>query len=170
MTADVTVPAETVHPARRRAPAFGLSWRILALVVTAVMTAEVLIFLPSIARFREVYLEQLIESGTLKALAVTGDKRFETLPDVPTAIEAGLPGYTASAWYGLVGPKGMPAEVKAKLETATAETLGDTEVLDKLKNDGAVASSMGAQAFADFMATERARWGEVVKAADIKME
>ena len=70
MTADVTVPAETVHPARRRAPAFGLSWRILALVVTAVMTAEVLIFLPSIARFREVYLEQLIESGTLAALAL----------------------------------------------------------------------------------------------------
>lgn len=112
----------------------------------------------------------LIESGTLKALAVTGDKRFETLPDVPTAIEAGLTGYTASAWYGLVGPKGMPPEVKAKLETATAETLGDTEVLDKLKNDGATASAMGAQAFADFMAEERDRWGEVVKAADIKVE
>ncbi len=112
----------------------------------------------------------LIESGTLKALAVTGDKRFATLPDVPTAVEAGVAGYTASAWYGLVGPKGMPPEIKAKLEVATAETLGDAEILDKLKNDGAVASSMGAQAFADFMAKERARWGEVVKAADIKVE
>ena len=70
MTADVTVPAESVRPVRRRSPAFGLSWRILALVVTAVMTAEVFIFLPSIARFREVYLEQLIESGTLAALAL----------------------------------------------------------------------------------------------------
>jgi len=70
MTADVTVPAASVRPARRRSPAFGLSWRILALVVTAVMTAEVFIFLPSIARFREVYLEQLIESGTLAALAL----------------------------------------------------------------------------------------------------
>lgn len=112
----------------------------------------------------------LIESGTLKALAVTGEKRFESLPDVPTAIEAGVTGYTASAWYGLVGPKGMPADVKAKLEAATAETLGDADVLDKLKNDGAVPSTMGPQAFADFMAKERARWGDVVKAADIKVE
>ena len=70
MTAEATVPAAAVHAASRRSPAFGLSWRILALVVTAVMTAEVLIFLPSIARFREVYLEQLIESGTLAALAL----------------------------------------------------------------------------------------------------
>jgi signal transduction histidine kinase len=70
MTADVTAPAESIPAARRRSPAFGLSWRILALVVTAVMTAEILIFLPSIARFRVVYLEQLIESGTLAALAL----------------------------------------------------------------------------------------------------
>ena len=70
MSAEATVPAEAVRPVRRRRPAFGLSWRILALVVTAVMTAEILIFLPSIARFRVVYLEQLIESGTLAALAL----------------------------------------------------------------------------------------------------
>lgn len=112
----------------------------------------------------------LIESGTLKALAVTGEKRFDSLPDVPTAIEAGVTGYTASAWYGLVGPKGMPAEVKSKLEAATSETLGDAEFVEKLKKDGAVPSSMGPQAFSDFMAKERARWGGVVKAADIKVE
>jgi signal transduction histidine kinase len=57
-------------PAGRRAPAFGLSWRILGLVVAALMTAELLIFLPSLARFRQAYLEQLIESGTLAALAL----------------------------------------------------------------------------------------------------
>lgn len=70
MTADVTVPAQTVRPTRRHSATFGLSWRILGLVIAAVMTAEVLIFLPSIARFRLVYLEQLIESGTLAALAL----------------------------------------------------------------------------------------------------
>ena len=70
MSAEATVPAAAVRPVRRRTSAFGLSWRILALVVTAVMTAEILIFLPSIARFRVVYLEQLIESGTLAALAL----------------------------------------------------------------------------------------------------
>ncbi len=71
MTVDVTVPAESVRALRRRRKLpFGLSWRILGLVVVAVMTAEILIFLPSIARFRMVYLEQLIESGTLAALAL----------------------------------------------------------------------------------------------------
>lgn len=70
MAADITVQTSTARPARRRTPAFGLSWRILGMVVAAVMTAEVLLFLPSIARFRLVYLEQLIESGTLAALAL----------------------------------------------------------------------------------------------------
>ena len=70
MPTEITVPAESVRPARPRRAAFGLSWRILALVVSAVMTAEIFIFLPSIARFRVVYLEQLIESATLAALAL----------------------------------------------------------------------------------------------------
>ena len=70
MTADVTVQAESVRPLRRRNLTFGLSWRILGMVIAAVMTAEILLFLPSIARFRMVYLDQLIESGTLAALAL----------------------------------------------------------------------------------------------------
>jgi len=71
MAADITLHARPVAATtRRRAPSFGLSWRIMGLVVAAVMTAEVLLFLPSIARFRMAYLEQLIESGTLAALAL----------------------------------------------------------------------------------------------------
>ncbi|HTB35955.1 MAG TPA: hypothetical protein VK777_02695, partial [Reyranella sp.] len=70
MTADVTMPAESVRPLRRRNLTFGLSARILGMVIAAVMTAEILLFLPSIARFRMVYLYQLIESGTLAALAL----------------------------------------------------------------------------------------------------
>ena len=69
MTADVTLQAESVRPLRRRNLTFGLSARILGMVIAAVMTAEILLFLPSIARFRMVYLYQLIESGTLAALA-----------------------------------------------------------------------------------------------------
>src|SRR6185503_19132634 len=70
MPADITLRAGTASVARRRLPSFGLSWRILGLVIAAVMTAELLLFLPSIARYRLVYLEQLIESGTLAALAL----------------------------------------------------------------------------------------------------
>src|SRR5216683_480404 len=70
MTADVTLQAESVRPLRRRNLTFGLSARILGMVIAAVMPAEILLFLPSIARFRMVYLYQLIESGTLAALAL----------------------------------------------------------------------------------------------------
>src|SRR4029453_2406877 len=71
MAADVTIQAQSTQAVRRRSPPFGLSWRILAPVVAAgVMTSEIAIFLPSIARFRSVYLNQLIESGTLAALAL----------------------------------------------------------------------------------------------------
>src|SRR6185312_9980696 len=70
MAADITVQARPARQSRSLLPSFGLSWRIMGLVVAGVMTAEVLLFLPSIARFRMVYLEQLIESGTLAALAL----------------------------------------------------------------------------------------------------
>jgi tripartite-type tricarboxylate transporter receptor subunit TctC len=112
----------------------------------------------------------LIESGTVTALAVTGAERFPGLPDVPTAIEAGVPGYTASAWYGILGPKGIPEEIRAKIAAATSATLQSPEFLSKLETDGAVPSDLVGPAFADFMAGERIRWGEVVKAADIKVE
>lgn len=112
----------------------------------------------------------LVGDGTLTALAVTGKERFAELPEVPTVAESGLPTYTASAWYGLLGPKGLPQDVRDKLAAATSETLSDPEFIAKLKNDGGVPSTLTGQAFADFMAAERARWGEVVKAADIKVE
>lgn len=112
----------------------------------------------------------LVGDGTLTALAVTGKERFAELPEVPTVAESGLPTYTASAWYGLLGPKGLPQDVRDKLAAATSETLSDPDFIAKLKNDGGVPSTLTGQAFADFMAAERARWGEVVKAADIKVE
>ena len=107
---------------------------------------------------------------SVTALAVTGAERFPGLPDVPTAIEAGVPGYTASARYGILGPKGIPEEIRAKIAAATSATLKSPEFLSKLETDGAVPSDLVGPAFADFMAGERARWGEVVKAADIKVE
>jgi tripartite-type tricarboxylate transporter receptor subunit TctC len=112
----------------------------------------------------------LVEGKKLTALAVTTEQRFGSLPDIPTAIEAGVKGYTASAWYGLLGPKGLPAAIRDRLEQATAETLRDPNVLNRLKDDGAIASQKGARAFAAFMAEERTRWGEIVRAANITLE
>jgi tripartite-type tricarboxylate transporter receptor subunit TctC len=112
----------------------------------------------------------LVQDGTLTALAVTGSERFAQLPDVPTAQEAGVQGYTASAWYGLLGPKGLPDDVRQRLADATAEVLADPAFLEKLANDGAVPSTLVGADFAAFMAGERTRWGEVVAAADISVE
>ena len=86
MAADVTIQAQSTQAVRRRSPTFGLSWRILGLVVVAVMTAEILLFLPSIARFRLVYLEQLIESGTLAALALDATPDNMVTEDVKRAL------------------------------------------------------------------------------------
>lgn len=112
----------------------------------------------------------LVQDGTLKALSVTGTERFAALPDVPTVAESGLPEYSASAWYGLLGPKGLPQDVRDRLAAGTAEALADPAFQESLLKDGGVPSHLVGQDFADFMAAERSRWGEVVESADIRVE
>ncbi len=112
----------------------------------------------------------LIEGGKVTALAVTGAQRSNILPNVPTAIEAGVAGYTASTWYGLMVPKGIPADIRAKLEAAVGEALKNPELLKRLKDDGAAPSGMKAEAFAKFMVEERKRWGEVIQTANISLK
>ena len=111
----------------------------------------------------------LIDGGTLPALAVTGPTRSELLPQVPTAIEAGVKGYTASTWYGLLAPKGLPPALRAKIEDAAIATLAQPDVIAKLKEDGADPGNMRGPAFAAFMTEERRKWGEIIRAADIKL-
>ncbi len=112
----------------------------------------------------------LIQGGKVKALAVTGAARAGVLPGVPTAAEAGVPGYTASAWYGLLAPKGLPGAVRAKLETAADEALQSPELGARLKDDGALPSGMRAETFRTFMVGERKRWGEVIRGAKITLK
>jgi tripartite-type tricarboxylate transporter receptor subunit TctC len=112
----------------------------------------------------------LINGGKLKALAVTGEARAGALPEVPTAAEAGLPAYTASAWYGLLAPKGVPVDVRARLEKAAGEAHRSDMLLARIKDDGAQASDLRAEAFRTFMAAERKRWGEVIKDANITLK
>jgi tripartite-type tricarboxylate transporter receptor subunit TctC len=111
-----------------------------------------------------------ITGGTLTALAVTSEARVSVLPDVPTAIEAGVKGYVAAAWYGLLGPKGLPNDVRKMLEAAALDVLKSPDLVDKLKLDGAAPTGLGADAFAAFMAKERATWFEVIKAANLSLD
>jgi tripartite-type tricarboxylate transporter receptor subunit TctC len=105
----------------------------------------------------------LINSRALTGLLVTGATRAEVLPSIPTAAEAGLGSYQASAWYGLLAPKGMPASIKERLESGMSAALKNPELLARLKDDGATASDIRGATFAAFMEAERKRWGEVVR-------
>src|SRR5262245_27931432 len=109
-----------------------------------------------------------VQSGQLKALAVTGKERFPAVPDVPPAIESGvLPGYDVTTWYGVFAPQGTPAPVIARLSQALNESLGDESVRTRLVTAGVVVKSSTPQAFGDFMAGEHKRWDAVREAAGI---
>ncbi len=111
----------------------------------------------------------LIQGGQVRALAVTGTARAAVLPDVPTVAET-LPGYRATAWYGVMVPKGVPQPVLDKLWTAMRATLTSAEVGERLRGEGAEPGTMDGAAFGRFIAEERTRWAGVIRAANITLD
>lgn len=81
-----------------------------------------------------------------------------------------MAGHTALAWYGLLAPKGLPADVLQRLETARAEARGDAKLQERLKADGASPAAMRSATFSAFMDREPARWGEMVRKARIAVD
>ena len=112
-----------------------------------------------------------VQSGQLKALAVTGKDRFPAVPDVPTALSSGLvPGYDVTTWYGVFGPRGLPPAVVAKLNGAIGEILKDPAVRARLATAGVVVQGSTPAAFGAFMADEFKRWNTVREAAGIPQQ
>ena len=109
-----------------------------------------------------------VQSGQLKALAVTGKDRFPAVPNIPAASESGvLPGYDVTTWYGLFAPRGTPAPVIARLNKTLNESLADETVRKRLETAGVIVQSSTPQAFGDFMTSEYKRWDGVREAAGI---
>jgi tripartite-type tricarboxylate transporter receptor subunit TctC len=111
-----------------------------------------------------------VQSGTLKALAVTTAKRLPALPNVPTVAEAGLPGYEVDLWHGFIGPKGLPRPIVDKINKAANQSLTLQETAEKLANDG-VAPAGGTPE--QFMATIRKEidlWKKLAADGVIKAE
>ena len=108
----------------------------------------------------------LVAGGNLRALAVTVDRRVESLPEVPPVAEA-LPGYRSTAWYGILVPHGTPEAVRARLEAAILAALEDPALVAGLRGEGAVPYPMTGEVFGRFIAAERARWAPVIRAAGI---
>ncbi len=104
-----------------------------------------------------------VKAGRLRALAVSTPQRSPDLPDVPTAAEAGVPGYQATLWLNLAAPAGTPGEIVQRLYAETAKALQDAELQQSFRAAGVEASPMSPQELAGFMRAEYEKWGKVVR-------
>jgi tripartite-type tricarboxylate transporter receptor subunit TctC len=111
-----------------------------------------------------------IRSGRLKALAVTGVQRHPQLPNVPTLEEAGLKGFDAQQWYGVVGPAGMPAAVVKTLNDGLNAIMAQPDLKAKLSAEAVELMPMSPAQLADFMKKDLARWSDLAKARNIQLD
>jgi tripartite-type tricarboxylate transporter receptor subunit TctC len=108
-----------------------------------------------------------ISAGRLRPLAVAAKERLALLPDLPTAAEAGVPGFEASSWFGIMAPAGTAPEIVARLNREIVAALRQPIIADRIANSGARAVGNSPDAFAAQIRAERAMWGEIIKAANI---
>ena len=111
-----------------------------------------------------------VRAGKLRALAMTVAQRVPQLPDVPTVAELGWPGFDGAGWAGLVAPKGTPQPVLDKLGADVRRALGEPAMRDRIIERGAIPDARNAQEFGAFVAAEIAKWGEIVRRANLKVD
>jgi tripartite-type tricarboxylate transporter receptor subunit TctC len=111
-----------------------------------------------------------VQAGRLKALAVTGSKRSETLPDLPSVSESGLPGYEAVGWFGLLAPVATPKATVVKLSVEANRVLAMSDVREKMLGLGAEPAGNTPEEFARFIHDDQAKWSKLMKEAGIKAE
>ncbi|KGH06477.1 Bug family tripartite tricarboxylate transporter substrate binding protein [Comamonas thiooxydans] len=103
-----------------------------------------------------------IRAGQIKAIAVSSPLRIPALPNVPTVAEAGLPGFEADQWYGVVGPANMPADVVARINQQINASLRSPAILERLQSEGAQPMPSTPKVFADLIVKDLARWRKVI--------
>ncbi len=134
--------------------------------VTAVLAGEVSLLFGTMADVVE-----HVRAGKLRALAVTSARRIPILPDVPTMVEAGVPGYEATAWFGMLAPAGTPPDIVNKLNAEVNRVLKMPDVLARISQQGSAEIVGGSpEQFGDFIRAEVAKWAQVVKETGVKAE
>ena len=111
-----------------------------------------------------------VKSGKIRPLAVTSLKRSAAFPDVPTMDELGLKGFDSTAWYGLVGPAGLPPEVISRLTQALLKAGEDKNLREQLNATGCDADFLTPAQTVDKIKADFAKWGRVIKEANIKVD
>lgn len=131
---------------------------------TDLLSGQISVSMPGIAS-----VIQHIQSGRLRALGVTSAKRSPQLPNVPTIAEAGVKGYDADQWLGLVAPAKTPPEAIARLNDAAQKALAQPELRKSFESVGAEAHYRDPKAFGDLIKVEMPKWGKVVKATGLQI-
>ena len=115
-------------------------------------------------------MSEQIKAGRVRALATTGKVRSDVLPDVPTLNEAGVPGYEATIWLGLMAPRGTPKAVVDRLNEAVSKIAAQTDVKQLWTKQGATPMVMSPEVFDKYARDDIAKWAGVIKAANIKVD
>jgi len=112
----------------------------------------------------------MVKNNQLRVLAVSSDKRWPTLPDVPTVAESGYPGFVTGSWQGLLAAGNTPPDVVTRLNAEFGKALAIPEIRERLLAQGAEPRTMTPHQFAEFLATETVKWRELAKTTGIKLE
>jgi tripartite-type tricarboxylate transporter receptor subunit TctC len=104
-----------------------------------------------------------VKANRLRALAVTSPKRSQAVPNLPTMMEAGVPGFESQQWFGLFGPAALPNEIVNKLHAETTRIMEIPEIRERLSSDGGESGNLSQDQFSAFIRTDAARWAKVVK-------
>jgi tripartite-type tricarboxylate transporter receptor subunit TctC len=133
--------------------------------ITAILSGEVsTMFMPALTAL------PLIQTGRVRALAVTSLERLPALPELPTVSEAGLKGYQSSQWYGLLAPAGTPADILNVLNGHAMKIMQAPEMKERMKNSGSVAVGSSRDVFAKFVQSEFTKWAKVIQASGAKVD
>jgi len=111
-----------------------------------------------------------IQANKIRALGMTGNQRFELMPDLPTISEAGLEGFEANNWYGIFVPAGTPKEIVTRLHEETIKALAAPDIKKRLLESGIVATTNTPEQFAAYIQSETRKWAKVIREANIKVE
>jgi tripartite-type tricarboxylate transporter receptor subunit TctC len=111
-----------------------------------------------------------IQGKRVRALAMTGNQRYERMPELPTISEAGVKGFEVSNWYGFYAPAGTPKEIVARLNAELVKALAMADVKTRLLDAGIIATPSSPEAFAAYAQAETKKWAKVIKAANIKVD